>query len=425
MSTLALGSWVSYAASLACKPGWVSLPILLLLLDLWPLRRTHLGWRRLLWEKGPFFLLAAAAALLTLITTVNPSELHGDRISWELLPLGARLANLVVVYPQYLLKTLLPYDLAAFYPHPQDTLPTATVLLSALALLGLTGSALILWRRLPLWGVGWFWFVVALLPVSGLAQAGTQAMADRFTYLPHIGLFLALAGVLPTWERPLGSPARVTAALAGVGMVLFSILCWQQVGYWRDSGTLWRHTLRVTENNLLVHYLLGKHLLDQGEHEAAVEQFAAALKLAPRAPFAIHYKLARALLALNRLPEARVAITEVLAGAPDEPPLLLEMGQRFMTTQTVDLANGFFEKALRSPSGLTPMQQARAHFLLAIGLASVDGLPAAMSHFRAAISEPGPEKPQQCAILNAMLNGNPATVAAHPAQAAELRAYCF
>ncbi|MBF0178120.1 MAG: tetratricopeptide repeat protein [Magnetococcales bacterium] len=413
-----------YLASLACKPNWVTLPLLLLLLDFWPLHRLEQGWRTLIREKAPYVVLAFAAAILTLTTTATPSELHGDRLDWTLLPLSTRLANMVVVYLDYLFKTLLPIDLAAFYPHPQASLSPLTVALSLLVLLGLTGGALIARRAYPAWTMGWFWFMIALFPVSGLAQAGSQAMADRFTYLPHMGLFLALAGLLPSW--PLASLRRPSfrLILAGVTVGIFTLLCWQQVGYWRDSGALWRHTLRVTKDNTLVHYLLGKHELDQGRYASAVEQFAAALQLAPRSPFTIHYKMARALLALDRFPEARAAIRQALVTSPQDPPILMEMGRRFMTPHTMDLALGFFEKALQRQPAPPLAQQSQAHFLLAISLTVLGHLPEAMPHFQLVLTMNNAERISRCAAMTTLLHDNPHLGTVFPAQVAILKGFC-
>ncbi|MBF0138264.1 MAG: tetratricopeptide repeat protein [Magnetococcales bacterium] len=417
-------AWLCYGASLLCKPNWVALPLLLLLLDFWPLQRSHLGWRFLIREKLPFFILAASVASLTLITTASMPELHGDRLDWELLPLGPRLANMVVVYPQYVYKTILPWNLAAFYPHPQTTLPPLTVALSLLFLLLVSGVVLARRHSRPSWFVGWFWFLLALFPVTGLAQAGIQAMADRFTYMPHMGLFLVLAAVLPDWQLSSRHRPMPGFILAAVILVVFSIGCWRQVGYWQESGTLWRHALQVTASNPLVHYLLGKHELDQGRPAAAVEQFSAALHLAPRSPYTIHYKMARSLLALHRFSEARTAIQQALATSPDNPPILMEMGRRFMTPQTLDLSLGFFGKVLQLPGKVQSADLSQAHFLLAIGLTALGHLPDAMPHLQTALAQPGSETESRCAVLTALLADNPQLGDAFPTQVASLKSYC-
>jgi tetratricopeptide (TPR) repeat protein len=285
---LAMGAWARYARApaigryllvallmilgLMAKPMVVTLPFALLLLDIWPLDRLRLGWRRLLIEKLPLLALSAASSLITLRyqeTSLAPL----DVVPWSL-----RAANALVSYVAYLGKIFLPRHLAVFYPIPL-AIPAWKVAGAALLLAALT--ALAVWRaRWEPWLLtGWLWFLGTLVPVIGLVQVGRQAMADRYTYIPSIGLFLAVVwSVAWFWRSHRAALATVSAivilALAAVTRV--------QIGYWSDSATLFRHALAVTgDDNYLAHIGLGKALMAEKDWNGAAEQFRAALALYP------------------------------------------------------------------------------------------------------------------------------------------------
>ncbi|MGA3268996.1 MAG: hypothetical protein ABSE16_19530 [Verrucomicrobiota bacterium] len=226
-----------FALGLMSKPMLVTLPFVLLLLDYWPLGRftptSDVGVQRLLVEKIPFFALSAAVCLVTFVV----QQQSGAVAQLARYPLPDRLGNVFVSYARYLGKTFWPVGLANFYPYPGPW-PDEQVVLAVVLFAGLDAAALALGRRFPYVAVGWFWFVGMLIPVIGLVQVGDQSMADRYTYLPQIGLGLLVAwgavellgrAALPRRRRLLGSAAVVTlAALMAVAHV--------QTGYWRDSG---------------------------------------------------------------------------------------------------------------------------------------------------------------------------------------------
>jgi tetratricopeptide (TPR) repeat protein len=262
---------LAMALGLAAKPMVVTLPFALLLLDIWPLERLGLGWKRLAVEKLPLLALSAASSLVTL---------HYQRTS--LAPLGLdpwslRLANAAVSYTAYLGKLLLPSNLAVFYPIPL-AIPAWKVA-GAVALLAiLTALAVRTARKAPWLLVGWLWFLGTLVPVIGLVQVGRQAMADRYTYIPSIGLFVAIvwgiAGLVGERRAVLATAAAVVIALLVAGT-------WMQAGTWRDSVTLYRHALAVTPDNYLAHLGLAKALVAKGDGAGAAEQYRAALALRP------------------------------------------------------------------------------------------------------------------------------------------------
>jgi Flp pilus assembly protein TadD len=277
-------SLLLFALSLMSKPMLVTLPFLLLLLDYWPLRRfsfsppqhSNTPILRLLREKLPFIALAAISSVITVVAQKAGHAL----LSVEAIPIGPRVANALVAYIRYIGKTVWPAHLALPYPYPSGW-PPAVVALAALLLVGFSFLALRLARRRPYVAVGWFWFLGTLVPVIGLVQVGPQTMADRYTYIPLIGLFVLVAWLVPDWLKN-WRYRQVTLGAAGSAVILLCLAQARvQAGYWKDSETLFRHALRVTPDNYVAHDNLGDALADQGKREAARAEFSAAMKLKP------------------------------------------------------------------------------------------------------------------------------------------------
>ena len=273
-----------FALSLMCKPMLVTLPFLLVLLDYWPLGRLSLPQPhypfslslRLILEKLPFLLLSLVSSVITVLAQRAGHAL----LTVDALPLGPRVGNALVSYVRYLGKAVWPSCLALPYPYP-GSWPMAVVLLAGLGLAA--GSVVALWwaHRRPYVVVGWFWFLGTLVPVIGLVQVGSQALADRYTYLPRIGLFVLFAWVVVDWSKT-WRYRRVGLAAGSSAMVLLCItLARIQAGYWRNSETLFRHTLRVTTDNATAHACLGTALLNQERLADALTQFSRALTLRP------------------------------------------------------------------------------------------------------------------------------------------------
>jgi hypothetical protein len=256
---------------LAAKPMVVTLPFALLLLDVWPLERLHLGWKRLGAEKLPLFALSAVSSLITL---------HYQKTSLaplDVLPWSFRLAGAAVSYVAYLGKLLLSRNLAVFYPVPLE-IPVWETAGAVTLIAAITAFSIWKARRAPWLLVGWLWFLGTLVPVIGLVQVGRQAMADRYTYLPSIGLFLAIVwGV-----AELAGHRRVLLATAtAVVIALLAVGTWRQAGYWKDSDALYRHALAVTRGNYLAHLGLAKALAAERDWNGAAGQYRAALALRP------------------------------------------------------------------------------------------------------------------------------------------------
>ena len=278
-------SLLFFVGGLMSKPMVVTLPLVLLLLDYWPLKRFELAAfvsrpslpARLMLEKMPFLL----AALLTGLVTLHGGYRVGALPSAAQFPIPDRIANAILSYARYFLQAFWPARLAVFYPFPA-TFSVWSVTGAALLLLGISVAACCLARRRPYVVVGWFWFLATLLPVIGLIQLAGYSHADRYTYVPLIGLFVALvwgAGELVShWRRP--ALACAASAIAAA-MLLCLARTRQQVGYWKDSETLFRHAIEVTENNWLAHDNLGVALFEKGQMDAAISQCQEAIRLKP------------------------------------------------------------------------------------------------------------------------------------------------
>lgn len=279
---------VMFALSLMAKPMLVTLPFALLLLDYWPLGR--LAWKPmdgikslpksllpLVREK---LLLLALSAASSVITYMAQSRGGAVRALVEE-PFSLRLANALVAYSKYILLTFWPSGLGVYYPSAAANLPAwqvvaALALLVAVTVLAIRGAA-----KQPYLIVGWLWFLGTLVPVIGLVQVGGQAMADRYHYLPSIGLFLALVFAVADLAAARRFRPNAVAAAATVVLLLFAARSWQQVSLWRDSVTLFTHTLSVTSDNLVIEYNLGHTLGRQKRYDEAVTHFAAALRINP------------------------------------------------------------------------------------------------------------------------------------------------
>jgi len=268
----------AFALGLMAKPMVVTLPFTLLLLDWWPLQRVPVkGWPRLAWEKAPLFALAALSSVITYRAQASAGAMSLARVSdWT-----SRAANALVSYPRYLGSIAWPTRLSVYYPFPEGGIPAWQVAAAGALLLVLSAAAL-RWRlRRPYLLTGWLWFLGTLVPVAGFVQVGWQAMADRYLYVPAIGVFLAAA-----WAGgDLASRYVSRRFLAAAGTLLLvgaGLLSFRQAGYWQDSATLFRHALTVTSGNWMAHFNLGHALLAQGDADGAIAQFQEELRLNPR-----------------------------------------------------------------------------------------------------------------------------------------------
>jgi Flp pilus assembly protein TadD len=271
--------FVFLALGLAAKPMLVTVPFVLLLLDYWPLGRLRFpgatALRRLA-EKVPLFLLAGLSCLATFV-----AQQAAGAMTWMQVPFPVRAANALVSYAAYIGKTLWPSGLAVFYPYP-GAIPATQWAGAALVLAATSGLVALGRRRRPYLAVGWLWYLGTLVPVIGLIQVGKQSMADRYTYIPLIGLFLLavwLAADLAAGRRH----GRVAlAGLSSVALLACMTATRAQVAHWRSSETLFEHALRVTRGNAIAHTNLGVVLLSAGRTDEAIRHFREALRIDPR-----------------------------------------------------------------------------------------------------------------------------------------------
>src|SRR5262245_57582699 len=266
-----------FVLGLLAKPMLVTLPIVLLLLDVWPLGRRAQGLARLAAEKLPLLALSLAASAVTLWTQ------HGAGAVVELAtrPIGERLETALINYGLYLGKLVWPVDLAVFYP--LATADAGLAASAALLLVLVSALALAFARREPALLVGWLWFLVTLLPLIGLVQIGGQQIADRYSYVPSIGIFVMVAWGVPRLWAGLarGAAPWVPGALGAATALLMALLTRQQVSYWRDSITLFERALAVTQRNFFAHNNLGEPLAAAGRREEAARHYAEAARLHP------------------------------------------------------------------------------------------------------------------------------------------------
>ncbi|HEX4826069.1 MAG TPA: tetratricopeptide repeat protein [Candidatus Polarisedimenticolaceae bacterium] len=329
---------LALALGLMAKPMLVTFPLVLLLLDLWPLARP-LAPKRLLLEKLPLFGLAAISGALTVAAQSGGGTVSG----LEAIPLSERAGNAVVSYAAYLVKAVVPTGLAFFYPHPGGRLPAWEVLGSAALLAAITIVAFRSIRTRPYLAIGWAWYAIMLVPVIGIVQVGIQARADRYTYLPLIGIFLAA-----TWafaELAEGRLGLQRAAAAAAGLAL-TAAAYVEAGYWHDSVTLYRRALAVTQDNVVAHNDLGLALLQQNDLEGAIRESREAIRLDPGHPEPAN-TLATALTRLGRPQEAIAAYRTALAHRPSDAVLHGNLGTVLAETGDLDGARTEFQTALR------------------------------------------------------------------------------
>jgi tetratricopeptide (TPR) repeat protein len=309
------------ALGLMAKPMLVTLPFVLLLLDYWPLQRLQLGrssrinkstsenrrFLLLLREKAPLIGLTVASSIVTFIVQRS----GGAMGSLETVPLGDRVANAIVSYTSYIRKSLWPSDLAVFYPHQGKTLELWQVAGAAILLLGISGIVIWKIRRFRYLAVGWFWFLGTLVPVLGIVQVGIQGMADRYMYVPLIGLSIIVAwgftDLLSKWHYQKGGLAfaATTVLLALTGATS------SQISYWHDGIRLFEHAIRVTTNNYVAETNLGVALQVHGRTDEALEHYLESLRINPSYEFS-HYNLGLILAGQGKTDEAITHFSEAV-----------------------------------------------------------------------------------------------------------------
>lgn len=392
----------AFALGLMSKPMVVTVPCVLLLLDFWPLNRLGGARRRptaaavsfLVVEKVPFFVLAAAIGAFTFFAQKQVGALK-TVVSY---PWPDRIANALIAYGRYLGKCVFPARLAVFYPYSLDQ-PMGRTVLAGVLLAGITTAACILARRRPYLLVGWLWFLGTLVPVIGLVQVGGQSMADRYSYMPLVGVFIVVAwfagDVAARWPRQ----SRLLGATAGALVAGCSILTSRQLAFWQDSTTLFRHALAVTDNNWAAHTYLGFALAKSPAHVSeAIAEYQAALRIAPDLAVAHNY-LANALTkSPGRLPEA---IAEFQAALRLDPTLA---DAHHNLATALAMTPGRLSEAIpeyRAALRLRP-DSAEMHYNLGLALTRMAALPEAVTEYQKAVQLKSDYAEAHCALGRAL-----------------------
>jgi Flp pilus assembly protein TadD len=410
-------SLLFFTLGLMSKPMLVTIPFVMLLLDYWPLNRFNAStFQRFnalavakpsddastlqrfnastspLVEKIPFFTLAAAMCLLTYIVQRQTGMMN----SLETVPLGARVGNALISYCRYLEKLFWPTHLAVFYPYPQPPWPMDLVVLAATAMAAISAFVFFLRTHHPWLLTGWLWFCGTLVPVIGLVQVGGQAMADRYTYLPSIGIFILVVWGACELAKRWSYHAPALGGASCIALILCAGLTRQQLGYWQNDETLYCHALATTKNNYLARHNLGIALFKEGKIDDAINQYREALQLEPensearynlgaalaaegRTDDAIrnfqkaiqlnpgyaaaHANFGAALSSEGRLGEAISQFREAVRLQPDNAEVHYDLGTALGMTGRIDDAIAQFQEALRLQPDYPAAQNNLAHAL--------------------------------------------------------------
>lgn len=409
---------LSMGTGLLCKPMLVSLPCLLLLLDAWPLGRLRMrpceettdgpnrdapdsryrqcSITRAVLEKLPLLTLAIASSVITIVV----QRTGGAVESLATLPLTIRFANSIQAYGWYLGKTFWPTNLAVFYPHPRQSLSWQGTTAALLLLVAITAYVVRARKQRPHLIVGWLWFLGSMVPTIGLLQVGLQAYADRYTYVPHIGLFIMLV-----WEcaHVIGTcriPKRIAATMAVAVIITCTVITKAQVAHWRDSESLMTHALEVTGENWLAHSHLGVIRLRQGRPEEAEVQLKAALRGRPNSSTA-HNNLAQLLVDQEKFDEAEKHFLASLRVDRRQRRALLGLGQLREKQGRLDEAADCFRELISLRAG-----HWMAHYHLGAVLVKQNQTGRAIPHFQQVLKIVPDFGPAQAALKAATtING--------------------
>jgi Tfp pilus assembly protein PilF len=386
-----------FTLGLAAKPMLVTLPFVLLLLDYWPLNRFQLKRvygsannkngealvgvskkstpLRLIGEKLPMFMLSGISCVITIWAQQRAGAISG----LEIVPFKWRIANALVSYVSYIGKMIWPRQLAVFYPHPENSLPLWQPVLAGFFLLVVSIVVIRLARRYKYGLVGWLWYLGTLVPVIGMVQVGEQAMADRYTYVPLIGLFIMIAWGLADLAGE-SRRKRDLLALSTISLLLLLALwSWKQARYWKNSIVLFEHALEVTTSNYVAHYSLGNALALQGNLVGAMVHYNEALRIKPNHA-EVHNNLGNALALQGKLAKAVAHYKESLRIVSSQGKTHRNLGVALDRQGKHKEAMRHYLEALR----LNP-QDAQSHNNMGVTLAEEGKLEEAVAHFSEAV----------------------------------------
>lgn len=390
---------VLFTAGLMSKVMLVTAPVIFLLLDFWPLRRTaprkpqfrgrtllsgqSSAIIRLILEKLPLLVLSAGACIVTFVVQKRAAGAIPP------LPLSWRVENAVVSYVIYIWQTLWPTRLAAFYPHPNNILAFWEVILAAGLLVAITVAAIVCRNKWPYLITGWLWYLVMLVPVIGFVQVGEQGHADRYTYLPHVGLFLLMVWGVADVIQAYRFTWRVAAVSGLVVILALATTAFIQTSYWRNSETLWTHALAVTSDNDFAHNNLGYLYVDSGQLDKAISHFEAAAMIR-HSKTNKHYNVGSAFVEMNladalarkgESDEAMVHYQQAITLEPNYADAYYNRGNLLLAKGQIDDAMADWEKTLQ----LQP-NDADAHTCLGNALLRKNSLNEAIAHYKTALA---------------------------------------
>jgi Flp pilus assembly protein TadD len=388
-----------YALGLMSKPMLVTLPFVLLLMDYWPLRRIDLGQATvgnktktgqragsiltagdLIKEKLPLMAMAAASSVITLMAQRN----WGTVQPADVLPLGSRLENTVVSFVRYILKAIWPVNLVILYPHPHNAIPVWQTAGAAVVLIALTAVVVIERKRRPYLIVGWLWYIGTLVPVIGIVQVGSQSIADRYMYIPLVGITIMLAFFVVELVRRLQIGSRLVTAVLATVLLALMIVTFKQLSYWKSSIPLFEHALALTEQNWLARNNLGVALADQGRLDEAIVQYRQAIQVSPTYADAYN-NLGVSLDDQGRFDEALAQYREAVRIKPDYAEAHYNMGITLSNQGKLDEAVAEYEQAVR-----VKPEYAEAHNNIGIILVQQRKYGEAILHYKEALRiDPG------------------------------------
>jgi len=386
-----------FTLGLMSKPMLVTLPFVLLLLDYWPLRRLKFGQEResnevlekniakksevlqLVLEKIPLFLLTTGLSIITFIAQKSLGAMNYA----ESLTFSTSVTNAMVSYLEYLGKIIWPRGLSILYPHPGNTLAVWKGILCGIALVGITIISIRLIRKAPYFAVGWFWYLGTLVPVIGIVQVGGQAMADRYTYIPLIGIFIIVAWGVPELISKWHYKEKVLSI--SVGIIIFTLLIttWRQVSHWKNSITIFKHAIRVTDKKhptfAIAYNNLGVVLFAKQKNEEAISHYKMALELNPDSAVA-HNNLGIALFTKQKNEEAISHYKMAIKINPDHAEAYYNLGNVLFAKQKNEEAISHYKMAIK----INP-DYALAHNNLGNALLNKGRTREAISHYKMAI----------------------------------------
>jgi tetratricopeptide (TPR) repeat protein len=377
---------LTFAFGLMAKPMLVTLPFVLLLLDYWPLNRigyiqkkktdvSQKSFGYLVLEKLPFFVLAAVSSVITFLVQRSSGVVIGTNI----LPLGSRIANAFLSYSRYISKLFWPQNLAAFYPFDLGNFASWQIMLCALLLITVSVLVIYFGRKRKYLPVGWFWFVGMLVPVIGLVQVAEQSMADRYTYIPYIGLFIILAWGLADIAAKWPYRKIILGTSATVVLLFFGVIAHQQVSYWKNSYTLFSHTLEATQNNYLAHGCLAEYFRKQQNNALVIEHCKKVVEIKPNYAEGV-LALGCALGEQGSLDEAINYFQKTLLLNPKSAVAYYNLGIALKKQGNFTAAIAHLNQAV-----LLMPDYADAHYSLANALMQQGRLDDAVDHFRTAV----------------------------------------